>query len=76
LFVPGSNRDATIPFGKLHRIVDQIPKNLLKSNGVGPDMVAVGAEVHEQIQLFLENVVAGDFEAVAEKTVDIDDLEM
>src|SRR5205823_290974 len=53
---------------KLHRIVDQIPKHLLKSDSVGPDMVAVRAEVHDQIQLFLEDVVARDFEAVTEQS--------
>src|SRR5205814_6534624 len=76
LIVRGADGDSTILLSKFHGIVDQIPKNLLKAYGVCPDVVAFGAEVHDQIQLFFEDVVAGDFEAVTKKTVDIDDLEM
>ena len=39
-------------------------------------MVAVRAEVHDQIQLFLEEVVARDFEAVTEQSMDIDHFQM
>ncbi len=76
IFVYCADGNSTILLRKLHRIVDQIPKHLLKSDRVGPDMVAVRAEVHDQIQLFLEDVVARDLEAVTEQSMDIDHFQM
>jgi len=76
MIVRGANGDSTILLGKLRRIVDQIPKDLLKPDSVGPDMVATRAEVHHKIQLFLEEVVARDFEAVTEQSMDIDHFQM
>ena len=76
ILIRRADSDSTILLGKLHCIVDQIPKDLLKSDGVGPDMVAVGAEVHDQIQLFFEDVIARDFKAVTEQAMGINYFQM
>ena len=65
VLVGGTNGDAALRPGKLHRIVDQVPENLLEPDGVGPDMMAVGAKVHHQVQLFFDNIIARDLEAVS-----------
>ena len=39
-------------------------------------MVAVGAEVHDQIQLFFEDVIARDFKAVTEQAMGINYFQM
>ena len=76
IFVRRADGNATVRFSKLHRIVHQVPKNLLQADGVGPDMMAIRAEVHDQVQLLLNDIVAHDFETVTNKIVGIDHLKM
>ena len=39
-------------------------------------MMAIRAKVHDQVQLFLEDVIARDFEAVTKQAVNIDHFQM
>src|SRR5262249_35198537 len=74
--VDGAHSDAAALLSELDRIVEQVPKDLLKSDGIGPDVMPVRAKVHDQIQLFLEDLVARDFETVPQKVVDIQRLQV
>src|SRR5262249_6270953 len=76
VFIGGAHGDAAVLPTELHRIVEQVPKDLLKSDGIGPDVMPIRAEVHHQIQVFLENLIARDFKTVSQKVVDIDDFEV
>ena len=52
VFVGGAHGDAAALLAKLDRIVEQVPKNLLQSDSVGPDVMSIRAKVDYQIQVF------------------------
>ena len=59
---------------KFHRVLDQVPKNLLHPRRVGPEMNFLRAEIELEREMFLFDVSVANLEGVAQQRVRIDDL--
>ena len=68
-FVGRPNRDATFWVSKFHRIVDQVPQNLLNSDWVGPHMMTGSIKFHYDFDLFFKQVLLRDLDGIAQKTM-------
>ena len=62
--------------GKFHRIVKQIPKDLLNADRIGPDMVFLGVQFHREFQRFAGNVRLSHVERFPKHGMGVDALEL
>src|SRR4051795_1404937 len=64
VFVPGAQPKLAARSGELHRVVDQVPKDLLDPNRIRPDEVIVRRPVRRHAEAFSVNVRLRDGERV------------
>src|SRR3954463_5413512 len=60
---------------ELQRVLNQIPEYLLKTCGVGTDLVSVRLKLQFKHEMLLRQIVVHDFDDIADRLVHIDRLE-
>src|SRR3954453_21560101 len=74
--VGGRNRDLPVRRRELHRVVDQIPKDLLQSRRVCTHMNSFRTEIEGGPQMFSIDFGPTDFEGVLQQGMRINDFEV
>src|SRR5205809_1435846 len=60
---------------KLDRVLDQVPKNLLQTRGIGLQKNFFGREVGSELEFLLIDIGMANFERVAQQSVRVDHFE-
>ena len=74
--VAGRNVNLTVFRSELHRVVDQVPKDLLQAGRVGPEMDLLRREIKPEREMFSLDLALVDLQGVLQKGVRIDHLEV